>query len=68
MGELDEARELAEVSSRLSASYPDVPLATVQDIVSAAWAQFAGRPIRDFVPVLAERSANDALRQMPTED
>jgi hypothetical protein len=42
-----------------------VPADTVRDIVTGAWAEFAGRPIRDFVPVLAERKAKQSLRDRP---
>lgn len=63
--EPDENRELTEVAERLTAQFPAVPADTVREIVTGAWAEFAGRPIRDFVPVLAERKAKQSLRDRP---
>jgi hypothetical protein len=44
-----------------SLSSPEVPLDSVRAIVNASWEEFTGRPIRDFVPVLAERTARHRL-------
>ena len=57
----DEARAVTEVSQRLVASFPDVPPDLIQQTVHASHAQFAGSPIRDFVPVLVERTAKTSL-------
>jgi len=42
-----------------------LPATNVQEIVAAAWSEFTDRPIRwpirDIVPVLAERAARDSL-------
>jgi len=40
----------------------------VRDIVIASWQEFTGRPIRAFVPVLAERSARQQLRSKAPAD
>lgn len=56
-----ELRALDEVTARLTTQYPHVPAPTVRAIVHAAWDEFSGTPIRDFVPVLAERTAKQKL-------
>ena len=57
----DESRALAELVDRLVAQFPEVPSDSVRAIVNASWEEFTGRPIRDFVPVLAERTARHRL-------
>jgi len=57
----DEARAVAEVSQRLLASFPDVPPDLIQQTVHTSHQQFAGSTIRDFVPVLVERTAKTNL-------
>lgn len=57
----DEVRALDEVTARLSVQYPHVPASDVRALVHSAWDEFSGKPIRDFVPVLAERSARQTL-------
>ena len=39
----------------------------VRDIVRAAHQEFANRPIRDYVPVFVERTAQDELSRLPTD-
>jgi hypothetical protein len=43
------------VSQRLSTAFPDVPADIVHGTVQHYHQQFAGCPIRDFMPVLVER-------------
>lgn len=59
IGEEDKLR--SEVIERLSAQYPDVAADSVRSIVLASWGEFTGSPIRNFVPVLAERDARRHL-------
>ena len=65
MSVIDESRELAVVTERLATAFPSVPTTAVREVVTAAWSEFTGKPIRDFVPVLAERAARDLLKQYP---
>ena len=58
----DETRAVTEVSHRLVASFPDVPPDVITNTVHASHDQFAGSPIRDFVPVLVERIAKSTLK------
>lgn len=56
-----ERDHLAAVSDRLGALFPDTPTDTIEAAVAAEHARFAGRSIRDFVPLLVERNARAAL-------
>ena len=58
----DEAHAIDEVVDRLVERFPDIPPSTVREVVEAQVAQFAGSPIRDFVPVLVEHEALELLR------
>jgi len=58
----DEAKAVTLVTERLAVSFPDVPTEVVQHAVRRSYAEFTGRPIRDFVPVLLERMARNDLR------
>jgi len=61
-----EARALEEVVERLVARFPDVAEDRVREIVRAAHEEFANRPIRDYVPVFVERTAQDELNRLTT--
>ncbi len=58
----DEARAVTDVALRLAVSFPAVGSEVVQGAVRTSHEQFAGSPIRDFVPVLVERMAMARLR------
>ena len=64
----DESRAAQELVDRLVGQFPSVPPESVRDIVNASWQEFTGRPIRAFVPVLAERSARQRLRSKAPAD
>lgn len=49
--------------ARLSAQFPELPGETVARAVRGEYEGFAGSTVRDFVPVLVERSVRDQLRQ-----
>jgi hypothetical protein len=57
-----EVRAVESLITRLAGRFPDVPADSVRQIVNASWDEFTGTPIRDFVPVLVERSARERLR------
>jgi hypothetical protein len=55
------------IIGRMITRFPDVRAETVRQIVNTTWDEFTGTPIRNFVPVLVERSAREQLRlQSPT--
>jgi hypothetical protein len=56
-----EVREIREVVERLTARFPHEQPERIRAVVDAAHEQFEGNPIRDFVPVLVERAANETL-------
>lgn len=57
----DEMRAIDRLIVRLNARFADIPAETVREAVHAAYDEFKGKPIRDFVPVLVERSATARL-------
>lgn len=57
----DEARAIDQLIERLTILFATTPPETVSAIVHASYDEFQGRPIRDFVPVLVERSAKGRL-------
>lgn len=58
----DESKAVTSVAERLAQSFPQVTADEVQFVVHRSHEQFAGNPIRDFVPVLVERMAREDLR------
>lgn len=58
----DETKAVTSVVERLAQSFPQVTTDEVQHVVHQSHEQFAGNPIRDFVPVLVERMAREDLR------
>ncbi len=65
MDTTEEAKAVAEVAERLLRRFPHLPKQTVDDLVDQVHAQFEGRPIRDFVPVLVENIARSRLSALP---
>lgn len=55
---------IEQVADRLARRYPAVALETVNAVVHRSHARFDGRPVRDFVPLLVERSAAAALAKV----
>ena len=51
-------------TERLCAQFPSVDPEAVQRTVAETTAKFAGRPIRDFVPILVEREAARQLHDL----
>ena len=72
IGAEGEARELDRIGESLERAFPNVRPRVVRHAVRQAHQGFAGSPIRDFVPLLVERAARDALMgltgQRPTQD
>ncbi len=61
MNAAEEARQLSQVAARLLNTFPAASREAVGIAVGEAVAQFAGCPIRDFVPLLVERAATAKL-------
>ncbi|MFC9789203.1 three-helix bundle dimerization domain-containing protein [Rhodococcus sp. NPDC127528] len=64
----DEERHIEFVVERLTRKHPNVPAATVRAIVAASHTHFAGRRVRDFVPLLVERNAEAELNRTGPRD
>ena len=63
MDHAEEARAVGEVIDRLVGRFPDLPRDRIAAVVEAAHVELEGNPIRDFVPVLVERTAKQRLKQ-----
>lgn len=60
----DELRAVEQVVDRLRAKFARVPVQRVSEVVDATYHEFDGAPIRDFVPIMVEKSATDRLTQL----
>ncbi len=58
----DRAKTIEDISTRLTQKHPTVQPAAIAHAVEQAYAEYDGRPIRDFLPVLVERSVSEKLR------
>jgi hypothetical protein len=63
----DETRAVNAVVHRLAVAFPDLAPDVIAQTVRRSYQQFAGSPIRDFVPVLVERLAKNDLRTMTAQ-
>jgi hypothetical protein len=63
MGDISRDREISDVADQLTAAFPEVPRTVIEKIVTASWEELAGRPLRDVMSLLAERTAREALRR-----
>ncbi|MCP2369746.1 uncharacterized protein YutE (UPF0331/DUF86 family) [Agromyces terreus] len=62
--EAAELRSVEEVVDRLVEKYPGVDRRTVEQIVAEEHHEFDGRRVRDFVPVLVEKSAKKRVKAL----
>ena len=61
MIESTEQQTIDELAQRLVSVYPDADPTDVARLVNEEYARFAGRPIRDFIPLFVERNAKADL-------
>jgi len=64
MTEDDEVKSIDRLVDELGRRFPGVPTPVVQRVVTDRYHQFDGAPIRDYIPVLVRRSANESLVSM----
>ena len=64
MIELSEQTVIEQLVARLTSRYPTISKSTVESVVHDVHARFDGRPLRDYVPLLVERSARRELDQL----
>jgi hypothetical protein len=60
MPHLDEREAVEQVFERLTVRFPEVPVETVRQTVHKIHDDLDG-PVRDYVPLLVEHAARDAL-------
>jgi len=60
MPQLDEREAVEQVLQRLTSRFPDLPAATVRETVDKVHDELDG-PVRDYVPLLVENAARNAL-------
>ena len=63
MDAVKEQQAVDQVIERLAGRFPEFGRVEVESVVRDAVANFEGAPVRDFVPVLVERSAKNRIRQ-----
>ena len=56
-----EQAALNHIADRLATHFPDLPAETIVHAIQASFDHFAGSRIRDFIPVLVERSTRAEL-------
>ena len=62
--ELSEQTVIDQLVGRLTSRYPAISQSRVERVVHDVHARFDGRPLRDYVPLLIERSARSELDQL----
>ena len=62
--ELSEQTIIDQVVDRLTSRYPTIEAATVSSVVRDVHAKYAGRPLRDYVPLFVERNATTELKRL----
>lgn len=60
----EEDRLIGQVVDRLRAGFPQVPVATVHEMVATMHHRFDQAKIRDFVPLFVERHTKDKLAHL----
>ena len=63
-----ELRAVGEVVDRLATKYPGVDRSVIENIVAEEHQTYEGRPVRDFVPVLVEKSAKKRVKKLARAD
>ncbi|MEU3010337.1 three-helix bundle dimerization domain-containing protein [Nocardia asteroides] len=58
---IEEEKHIDEVVARLGQRYPGVDAITISNVVHDAWTHFESARVREFVPLLVERNASQAL-------
>lgn len=59
---IEEEKHIDEVVARLGRRYPGVDAITISNVVHDAWTHFESARVREFVPLLVERNASQALK------
>ena len=62
--ELSEQTVIEQVVARLTSRYPAISESTVTGVVRDVHFRFEGRPLRDYIPLLVERTAKSELERL----
>lgn len=62
----EEQQHIAMIADALAGRHADKSAETVARVVDDAYRRFDGQPIRDFVPLLVERRAQERLGGLAT--
>jgi hypothetical protein len=62
--ELSEQTVIEQVVARLVSRYPAISESTVASVVRDVHSRFEGRPLRDYIPLLVERTAKSELDRL----
>ena len=62
--ELSEQTVIEQVVARLTSRYPAISEYTVAGVVRDVHSRFEGRPLRDYIPLLVERTAKSELDRL----
>jgi hypothetical protein len=57
---------IGEVEQRLAKKYADLPQSHIAAVVQHAYARFRSSRVRDFIPLLVERRADEELEELST--
>ena len=68
MNQLQEDQGIAKVVDHLVEKFPTLDRIRVEQVVDEAHILLRGNPIRDYVPVLVQRTAKNRLRHMMAGD
>lgn len=64
MIELSEQTVIDQIVMRLTSQYPTIAASTVSAVVHDVHSRYAGRPLRDYVPLFVERNARSELERL----
>ena len=64
VAELSEQTVVEQVVTRLTSRYPAIAESTVAGVVRDVHSRFEGRPLRDYIPLLVERTAKSELERL----
>ena len=68
MNQLQEDQGIAKVVDHLTGKFPTLGRIRVEQVVDEAHLLLSGNPIRDYVPVLVQRTAKNRLRRIMAGD
>lgn len=61
--ELTDEDIIQQIVDRLQAKFPDTPRADIEGTARAEFDDLAGRPVRDYLAILVERSTKKRLKK-----